>query len=249
MSALVIYYESQEELNDLNSVLHGQNMWEFQYFDAKEYSAYDLERHITEEEINFLVCTKDFSSVNVKELYQLYERFPLLTIIYFNPVLKDSEFAELYRAGIKYCFVGEQRQANLNKALRKLFAEHWKKIPENLFDYNYESLPSRAKRILRFIETNPLKHFTTDHMAKHLRLSQSHFRKEFKLYFGVNFRQFKQTLVGHYEDILLFDRNLKPGNIFQLFDYKNLSAFSRSFKTRHGKSWQVLTRNNNLHKR
>jgi len=129
--------------------------------------------------------------------------------------------------------------------LKKLFAERWKKIPEGLFKYDYDILPSRAKRILRFIENTPIKLFNTEHIAKHLRMSQSHFRKEFKNYFGINFRQFKQILLGHYEDILLFERNLKPRNVYQVLDYKNLSAFSRSFKTRHGKSWQVLTRNNN----
>ncbi|KAA3617211.1 MAG: AraC family transcriptional regulator [Calditrichaeota bacterium] len=246
MSALIVYYEHQEELDDLSMVLRGQNGWDFQYFDSGQFSVNDITTQLIDEEINFLICTKVFSSKIVMDLCQLYERFPLLTIIYFNPVLKDGEFAELYKAGIKYCFVGEQRQNNLNIALKKLFAERWKKIPEELFDYDYELLPSRGKRILRYIENTPIKLFTTEHIAKYLRMSQSHFRKEFKSYFGVNFRQFKQTLLCHYEDILLFERNLKPRNVFQVLDYKNLSAFSRSFKTRHGKSWQVLTRNNNL---
>ncbi len=245
MSALVVYYDNQNELDDLSIVLRGQNGWQFKYFDSKKHPVNDIKDQILDEEINFLICLKAFSPQVVKELYHLYKHFPLLTIIYFNPVLKDSEFAEIYNAGIKYCFVGEQRQLNLKTTLKKLYSEHWKKIPERLFDYKYELLPSRAKQTLRYIENAPVKLFNIEHVAKHLSMSKSHFRKEFKSFFGINFRQFKQTLLGHYEDILLFERSLKPRNIFQILDYKNLSAFSRSFKTRHGSSWQVLTRNKN----
>ena len=242
MSALVVCYEHQNELNDINSALDTSTDWNLHYFDARNNNLNLIEERIIENEADFLICSKIFSKDIAQRLHQLYQRNPLLTIIYFYSALKEKEFAELHRAGIKYCFVGEARKSNLKTALEKLYQHRWKKIPQKLYNQNFEDLAPRAKKTLRFIEKMPLKYFNTETISDYLNISQSHFRKEFKKYFGLPFRDFKQLLLNHYEEILLFERGLKPKHIFSLLDYKNLSAFSRSFKSRHGKSWQSLMR-------
>jgi len=242
MSAIVICYEHKKELNDITTAIDKSNDWNLYYFDAADKNINTIERQIIEKEAHFLICSKIFSDEIAQGLHQLYVKNPLLTIIYFYSVLKEREFIELHRAGIRYCFVGEARRSNLKTALKELSLHHWKKIPENIYDTDYSNLPPRSKRILRFIENTPIKYCNTAYLSDYLNISQSHFRKEFKNYFGSPFREFKQELILHYEDILLFEKKLKPRHIYSILDYKNLSAFSRSFKSRHGKSWQELVK-------
>jgi AraC-like DNA-binding protein len=238
MSAIVICYEHQKELNDITNVINQSIDWNLYYFDAAHKNIKTIEKQIVENEAYFLICSKIFSDEIAQGLHQLYVRNPLLTIIYFNSVLKEREFIELHRAGIKYCFVGDARKSNLKTALYKLTKHHWKKVPQSIYNMDYDTLPPRARRIIRFIENTPIKYCNTAYLSDWLNMSQSHFRKEFKNYFGRPFREFKQELIQHYENILLFEKKLKPRHIYTILDYKNLSAFSRSFKSRHGQSWQ-----------
>jgi len=242
MSALVVCYEQQKELNDITNAIDQSNEWNLHYYDASEENLLKLEKKIIENEAYFLICSKLFSADIAQGLHQINERNPLLTIIYFYSVLKEREYVELHRAGIKYCFVGETRKTNLQTALKKLSAHHWKKIPQRIYSIRYDDLQPRAKKILRFIENTPVKFCNTAKLADYLKISQSHFRKEFKKYFKISFREFKQRLFTHYENILLFEKKYKPRHIYSALDYNNLSAFSRSFKSRHGKSWQAMIR-------
>ena len=245
MSALVVCYEHQKELNDINSALDRSKEWDLHYFDAGQKSVQNIEKEIIESEADFLICSKNYSEDIAQRLHQLYLRNPLLTIIYFYSALKEREFVELHRAGIKYCFVGSARKSNLQIALNKLLKHHWKKIPQNMYEAEYEDLAPRAKKTLKYIENTPIKYCNTENISNYLNISQSHFRKEFKKYFGMPFREFKQDLILHYEDILLFEKKLKPRQIYSVLDYKNLSAFSRSFKSRHGQSWQMVVKSYN----
>lgn len=245
MSAIVVCYEHQEELNDINNALNKSKELNLYLYNAKTSDLQSIEEKITANEAYFLICSKTFSEEIVNNLGKLYSRHPLLTIIYFYAVLKEKDYIELNRAGIKYCFVGKTRRYNLKVALKKLLKHYWKRIPENLYETDYEDLTHRAKKILKYIEETPIRYCNTENISKHLNISQSHFRKEFKKYFGVNFRQFKQDLINHYENILLFDKKLKPGDVYNILDYKNLSAYSRSFKSRHGHSWQEIIKSYN----
>jgi len=245
MSALVVCYERQKELNDINNAIDQASEWNLHYFDAGHKNINSIEKQIVENEAHFLICSKIFSNDIAEGLHQLYLRNPLLTIIYFYSVLKEREFVELHRAGIKYCFVGDTRKSNLKTALEKLSKHHWKKIPESMYKNDYDDLSPRAKKILRYIENTPIKFCNTSYISDYLNISQSHFRKEFKKFFGTPFREFKQSLISHYEDILLFDKKLKPRHIYSVLDYKNLSAFSRSFKSRHGQNWQTMIKSYN----
>lgn len=242
MSAIAIYYEHKSQLAELQEVFAEIKGWEFSYLQADECTLGQLEDVIVGKVIDFLIWTTPFSKTIAKNLYYLSTQNPLLTIIYFNSILKNSEFSEFFRAGVKYCFIGERRQSNLHEALQNLISGHWKKIPQDLIPQNSKDLPDRVHNILNFIEATPIKNCNSENIARHLNISQSHFRKEFRYYFGINFREYKQRLLQHYEDVLLFDKNLKPGHIYKVLDYKNLSAFSRSFKSRHGVSWQNLVK-------
>ena len=73
-------------------------------------------------------------------------------------------------------------------------------------------------------------------------MSESYFRKEFKKYFNLSFREFKARLMNHYESMLLFEKHLKPYHVSEILNYKNISSFSRSFKIRNGSSWQNKAR-------
>jgi AraC-like DNA-binding protein len=106
-------------------------------------------------------------------------------------------------------------------------------------------LSKKAQQILKFVESRPLRECNTYSLALSLNISESHFRKEFKRHLKINFREFKKRLFAHYETVLLFEKKLKPGDIFKILDYKNISAFSRSFKMRHGDSWQSMVRDYN----
>jgi len=243
LSAIIIYFEHQDELKNLGLALEELEGWEFYYIKSESDSLQQIEKHMLEHQSDFLICTKRFSLEIAKQLSYLYSKYPLLTLIYFSAVLEETEFVQLYRSGIKYCYVGEKRWINLGRAFKKICEDYWKKIPPSLYNKDFESLTVRARRILRFIENTPFKHCDTEHIAAYLKISQSHFRREFKDYFNISFREFKQHLLHNYEDILLFEKRLKPGKIYQILNYKNLSAFSRSFKARHGESWQKLIRN------
>lgn len=245
MSAVVVCYEHQNELNEINHVLNNISHLNLQYFDTSHQNLLTIERQIKKNDAQFLICSKHFSEDIVKSLHLLNMQNPLLTIIYFYSFLKGKDYLDLYHAGIKFCISGKTRKANLQTVLEWLSQHHWKKIPENMFNPHNDDLAARAKKIIKYIENNPLKYCNTEKISHYLNISQSHFRKEFKKYFGIPFRQFKQDLILHYEDILLFEKKLKPRHVFSVLDYKNLSAFSRSFKSRHGHSWQTVIKSYN----
>jgi AraC-like DNA-binding protein len=219
--------------------------WEFYILQTVTESREQIERHIREKEIHFLVYESELTPAAATILSKFQHQYPFLSIIYYNSLLRDGEFNELHQAGISHCIIGESKEKNLIETLHRLWATHWKRIPNNIFESASKPLSGRAIHILRTIENKPLRECNTCSLAQSLDISESHFRKEFKRYFRINFREFKKRLLSHYESILLFDKKLKPGDVFSILDYKNISAFSRSFKMRHGYSWQVMVRENN----
>lgn len=242
MPAIAIYYELKDELNDLSAVINTLSGWDFYYFDPPQLTTEEIFEQVTESELHFVLCTRSLTPELKLNLKNINTEIPLLTTIYFSRELKDQEFTDLYSSGINFCIVGKDRKENLKSVMEKLLHSYWKNIPGTLYNTAYQTLSPRAKRILRYIENRPFKYCNTKDISLYLKISQSHFRKEFKSHFGINFRSFKQNLLHYYEDELLFRKKLKPGQIYTLFDYTNLSAFSRSFRSRHGHSWQKLIR-------
>lgn len=242
MSSLIIVRDRQHDADDHNVFMEELPNWDFYLLDNLTDSGEQIERHIREKEIHFLIYESAVNHNAAGILSGIQRRYPLLSIIYYNALLRDGEFNELHRAGISHCIVGESREQHLVTTLHQLWDSHWKRIPESIWDAKDLILSNRAIVILKRIESSPLRECNTYSLAQSLNISESHFRKEFKRHFKINFREFKKRLFAHYEMVLLFEKNLKPGNVFSILNYKNISAFSRSFKMRHGHSWQVMMR-------
>ncbi len=229
-----------KEESDLASQLPN---WNFHFEQDGDLSLYKINQHIRREEIHFLLLTREWESKFIDQTRRISHENPLLTIIYSNAQLRDLEFAELYRAGINYCIIGDARFINLVRTLNELWDNHWRRVPQHLISHAQKNNATWLKDTLNFIEKRPIKQFNVHYLSKYFNVSENQFRAEFKIQFGESFRTFKQQLFQHYEDILLFEKKLKPKEVYRYLSYKNLSAFSRSFKTRHGRSWQEYMRN------
>jgi AraC-like DNA-binding protein len=245
LSSLLIIQDLQNERHNQNYIVDKLPDWDCYIFNSLSSSEPHIKRQIREKEIHFFIYESFLDHEAAMLLAHLQHQFPLLSVIYYNALLKDGEFSELHHAGISHCIVGESRQINLIDTLNKLWSLHWKRVPDHILEAPTSQLSPRAGMIIRMIEHNPIRECNTFHLAKELSISESHFRKEFKRHFQMNFREFKNRLFTHYETVLLLERKLRPGHIFEILDYKNISAFSRSFKMRHGNSWQHLVRNKN----
>ncbi len=242
MSNLLVIHNQQPHILGINDILEQLPTWNIRYLSLETNSNSLIHDEVLQFNIQFIILVKEISAEILNTIKKIRNTNPLLSIIYYNSQIKNEEFAQLYLSGVNYCFVGDGRQLNLLKTLQKLWQNHWRRIPQGLLKNTDSELSERAKKTLDFMETQPIKNLSSNQLAKLLNISESHFRLEFKNQFNQNFRDFKQQLLFHYESILLFEKNLKPREIFDLLNYKNLSAFSRSFKSRHGKSWQQMVR-------
>ncbi len=242
MSNLLVIHNQQPHTLGINDILDQLPTWNIRYIHLDTTPITLVHNEVQQFNIQYIVLVKEISDDILAIIKKIRSGNPLLSIIYYNSQIKNEEFAQLYLSGVNYCFIGDGRQLNLLKTLKNLWQNHWRRIPQDLLKNSESELSERAKTTLEFMETQPIKNLSSNQLAKLLNISESHFRLEFKNQFNQNFRDFKQQLLFHYESILLFEKNLKPREIFNLLNYKNLSAFSRSFKSRHGKSWQQMVR-------
>lgn len=246
MSNLLVVHNGSTDVSSREEVLGQLDGWNIQYVNTDRLITHPILPRIYQNDFFFIIISKEVSPSTIDVLFQLSHDMPLLSIIYYNSQLKDQEFSKLYSAGVDYCFIGDARQLNLLKKLQELWQNHWRRIPQELVNHSDSNSNERRDSMIKFMETNPLRCLTTIELANHLFISESHFRIEFKKLFGLNFREFKQKLFFEYESNLLFKKQLKPREVFNLLNYTNLSAFSRSFKARHGYSWQHLIREESL---
>jgi len=242
MSNLLVINNNGAPVIEKSGIFNQFADWNIFFLNGKDSSQNAINHYILHDNIHFLLFSEELNQKAIQTLTQTHQRFPLLTIIYYYTQMKDEEFARLYEAGINYCIVGDARQINLIKTLRQLWQNHWRRIPPYLLPRQRELLPPQAQDILHIIETETLKNFTATSFAKYLNISESQFRNDFRTYFAESFRDFKQNLLRHYETLLLLEKDLKPHQVYHILNYKNISAFSRSFKSRHGTSWQQLIR-------
>lgn len=221
---------SQDEISVLKD--YGHWNWIVHYSDA------DTNRFLKglkNKEIHFIIT----SNIDEFVFDRVKNHFFLSPIIFYAPRLDSTTLNFLYKKGINHCVVGDGRQVHLINLLKRLWSQHWKRIPEHLKSISNSIF---AKNILTFIEEEPIKFFNITHMSRHLQLTEYQFRDIFKKTFNTNFRTFKQMVLDHYESVLLFEKKLTPGQIYPMLNYRNLSAFSRSFRLRHGTSWQNVMR-------
>ncbi len=192
-------------------------------------------------EWHFILLGQKFLPETVRTLKLIRNLFPLTHLVYASPALTKKQVFTLYQIGVNSCFVGENRICDFLDFLEQLWQAHWKRIPATLIPQKRDELPSRAKRILNYIEEHPLQYLNVSNLAKCVNISESHFRSEFKYYFDQNFRSFKRKLLSHYENILISKYRLRPSVLYKSLDYNSVSGFSRSFKNRHGESWRHKT--------
>jgi len=240
LSNLLVIDNSGASFMEQEEVLNQLQGWNISFSGNHHPSLSEFIQFVSDSDFYFLLYSQELRESSLKQLSALRRALPLIQIIFYNSQMKSEEFAHLYLAGVDYCIIGDARQFHLIKVLRELWQNHWKRIPLRIIPEKAFPLSPRNQMIINFIETHPVKHFTSNHIAEYLKISESHFRAEFKKAFLMSFREFKQKILYHYESKLLFERKLKPKAIFDVLDYKNISAFSRSFRARHGQSWQQL---------
>jgi len=242
LSNLLVIHNQQSSILGISDTLEQLPSWDIHYLHLDTIDNASIHDKILNYTIHFVIIVKEISNQTLNLAKSIRDQNPLISIIYYNSQIKDEEFAQLYLSGVNYCFVGDSRQLNLLKTLQKLWLNHWRRIPQDLLINTDILLSKRSKKTIELMETQAIKKLSSNQLSKCLNISESHFRLEFKNQFNQNFRNFKQQLLFHYESILLFEKKLKPREIFDILNYKNLSAFSRSFKSRHGRSWQQIIR-------
>ena len=243
MSNLLVIVNSHNPFKEETDLTTQLPDWNIHLIHDDDLSPEKLKQRIIRDEIFFILFSREWESIYSEYINRICRDFPLLTLIYYSAQLKDLEFAELYMAGVDYCIIGDARLINLIRKLNQLWDNHWRRVPDYLMTTAKGNNALWLQDTLNFIEKKPIKMFNVGYLAKQFNVSENQFRVEFKEQFGISFRAFKQQLFQHYEDILLFDKKLKPKEVYRYLSYKNLSAFSRSFKARHGSSWQELVRN------
>ena len=242
MANLLVVHNSFSAFHKDSELFHYLAEWDIHFLDNSTLSHIEIKSFIRDKEINFILISCEWDEKNLGLVEKLRTTYPLLTIIYYYSYLKNGEFAELHDAGINFCVIGEDREQNLVITLNDLWKHHWRRIPEALKPRINNHNSVWAKKVLDYLEKKPIKNLNTIDVSLHFETSDFNFRNEFKKVFSQSFRSYKQKLLEHYENVLLFEKKLKPINVYESLNYRNLSAFSRSFKARHGQSWQELVR-------
>lgn len=242
MSNLLVIHHNNNLIQEQEDVLNQLMDWNIWFMDNNEVTLRDIDLFLRKQDIHFLIFSMEFDAEAAQNLLYLHNHYPLLQIIYYYTQFKSGEFAELAQVGINYCIIGDARQINLIKKLNQLWESHWRRIPDALLPEDEQHLTARLRQMIMFIETRPLRNLSTSELARSLKISESHLRIEFKRFFNISFREYKQKLFHHYESILLLEKQIKPKQVYEILNYKNISAFSRSFKSRHGETWQQLSK-------
>lgn len=199
-------------------------------------------------DLHFIIYSRKLDSNGCYELNQMREQMPFTFIIYYYSSLLDRQFTSLTHLQVNSCIIGIHRKNYLRDLLPHLWRKHWKRIPDSIYPVEKSILAPRAKKILSYIENHALCQFNLQILSDHLHISQSHFRAEFRHNFGINFRDFKQRLLNHYESVLLLNNGYKPNVVYKLLDYSNLANLSRSFRKRHGDTWRNIRNDDEISK-
>jgi AraC-like DNA-binding protein len=240
----IICSDDQGQTDELVQLITHFPGWNIYTLDTEGLCADFIEQYKYHSDIHFLIYDKKLDNTSVDELIRLRQQMPLGFIIYYHPSLLTREYKRLTQLEVNDIIIGVHRYNHLKEMLPKLWRKHWKCIPDAIYPAEASTLTPRAMRILYFIENHPLRQCNIQALSEHLQLSQSHFRAEFRIKFGINFRNFKQKLFSHYESVLLLNNKLKPTDIYPLLNYANPANFSRSFKLRHGNNWRKVTHEN-----
>ena len=240
MPTALICYSRGENIRELMNSLASLSDWDIFPHDLRVNDVKNIALEFRNIDLHYLIYTERLHPASILDLQIILENNPWTHIIYYNAILMNQQFRRLAELGVNSCIVGVERKKNLKESLSSLWLKHWKRIPEYIYKDSHGNKSPRAKKIISYLENKPLTECTSQNIAKHLNISQSHFRAEFKSCFGINFREFKQRLFNHYESELLLAQKYKPSEICKILNYKYIANYSRSFRTRHGESWRNL---------
>jgi len=232
--------EGQGKAKGLKSYLSKLNNWNLHNSSLGDLLPPFIENDKNHYDVHFIIYSRKLDSESCRELSEMRQQMPFAFIIYYYHTLLDDQFLSLTKLRVNSCIIGIHRKNYLNEFLPHLWQKHWKRIPDSIYPTETSVLAPRAKKILTHIENHTLCQFNLQMLSEYLHISQSHFRAEFRHNFGINFRDFKQRLLNHYESILLLNNDYKPNVVYKLLNYSNLANLSRSFKNRHGNSWRNI---------
>lgn len=240
MPTALICNEGQGNTNSLERQLSSLCGWNIDSSMVRGFLPSNDDTNKDPYDLHFIIFAKKLDAETCKELYEIRHRMPFAFIIYYYRCLLDRQFILLTELKVNSCIIGILRKNYLLEFLPYLWQTHWKRIPDSVYPADSSALAPRAKKILSYIEDHALYQFNLQTLSEYLKLSQSHFRSEFRMNFGINFRDFKQQLFNHYESVLLLKNNYKPNVVYKLLNYSNPANLSRSFKKRHGDSWRNI---------
>jgi len=240
----MICYDGDGPIKDLVQSLSSLDGWDIHSKNVKAYNVNHIHKDFRDFELHFIVYTTNLNFKSLHELKIIRNNNPWTYIIYYNSLMVNQQFLKLSELGVNCCIVGVNRKKNLREYLNRLWLGHWKRIPDNIYVNSPNINAPRAKKIIKYLENRPVAECTTGKISEFLSISKSHFRAEFKSYFGINYREFKQRLFNHYESELLLSKKYKPSDIYKILNYKYIANYSRSFKTRHGDCWRNFQESN-----
>jgi AraC-like DNA-binding protein len=171
---------------------------------------------------------------DIKSIFQLYKKYPQSSLIFYHNTLNVQNITQSELCYFNYIIIGDGREKNLQGLIEKLSGTYWKRIPYQQMEIPYQNLSTRIKKVMHYIETHDLKECNSAKIANHLDISPGYFSQEFKRETEINYRDFMQYLLAHYETILFDQMDISAKIASQLLGYSELSSFSRSFKKRKG---------------
>jgi AraC-like DNA-binding protein len=236
----LICNEGQGKTKKLEQSLSSLRGWNIQCSKVDKLLPVLIDKKENHYDLHFIIYAKKLDAETFKELNDIRQRMPFSFIIYYYRTLLDRQFIILTELEINSCIIGIHRNNYLKELLPHLWNKHWKRIPQSIYPTDLSTLVPRAKKILTYIEDHSLDKFNLQTLSENLCISQSHFRSEFRSNFGINFREFKQRLLNHYESVLLLNNGYKPTVVYKLLNYSNLANLSRSFRKRHGDTWRNI---------
>lgn len=184
---------------------------------------------------NYLfIIISDLDHDVIKKIADMQFSAPGLSTIFYNHSLNFIELPEIARSSKVKMIIGENRKANLEELLEQIKENFWRRIPYEQLGIDYEELSPRMKRVMQYIESEPISDCNINALSTHLNISAGYFSQEFKRETNKSFRGFMQTVLDYYEKIIFSKVNLPAKNISQILGYSELSSFSRSFKKRKG---------------
>lgn len=234
MPRIMISFEDSRLLQEIEKIISKLYYFEICEINTSINLNSSLKNFLHKNDLHFLIYTKDLNYNSVIELQEISFNFPWIFSIYYHSNLKNKQFHALHDSGVKSCIIGTRRTEYLKTNLPVFWEKHWKRIPSFLYPKDEKNLSPRAKLIIKNIENQQIREFNIKSLSENLKISEPHFRSVFKNLFEINFQGFKQKLLAHYEIQLLFGQKIKANIVSTILNYKGISNFSKSFKSRHG---------------